>query len=36
VHRGPASFLDFQKFSGLAGYSCQANLVVFFTATKLQ
>jgi len=29
-------FLDFQNFSGLAGYSCQANLVVFFTATKLQ
>ncbi len=29
-------FLNFQNFSGLAGYSCQANLVAFFTATKLQ
>ncbi len=28
-------FLNFQNFSGLAGYSCQANLVVFFSATKL-
>jgi hypothetical protein len=28
-------FLNFQNFSGLAGYSCQANLVAFFTATKL-
>jgi Collagen triple helix repeat (20 copies) len=29
-------FLNFQNFSGLAGYSCQASLVAFFTATKLQ
>lgn len=29
-------FLNFQNFSGLAGYSCQANLVAFFTASKLQ
>lgn len=29
-------FLNFQNFSGLHGYSCQANLVAFFTATKLQ
>jgi hypothetical protein len=29
-------FLNFQNFSGLRGYSCQANLVAFFTATKLQ
>jgi hypothetical protein len=28
-------FLNFQNFSGAAGYSCQANLVVFFTASKL-
>lgn len=28
-------FLNFQNFSGLAGYSCQANLVAFFTASKL-
>jgi len=28
-------FLNFQNFSGLAGYSCQANLVAFFTAAKL-
>jgi hypothetical protein len=28
--------LDFQNFSGLAGYSCHANLAAFFTATKLQ
>jgi Collagen triple helix repeat (20 copies) len=31
-----AVYLNFQNFSGLAGYSCQANLVAFFTATKLQ
>jgi hypothetical protein len=30
------AFLNFQNFSGLRGYSCQASLVVFFTATKLQ
>lgn len=30
-----AVFLNFQNFSGLSGYSCQANLVAFFTATKL-
>ena len=29
-------FLNFQNFSGLRGYSCQASLVAFFTATKLQ
>jgi collagen triple helix repeat protein len=29
-------YLDFQNFSGLSGYSCQANLVAFFSATKLQ
>jgi hypothetical protein len=29
-------FLNFQNFSGLDGYSCQATLVAFFTATKLQ
>jgi hypothetical protein len=29
-------FLNFQNFSGLDGYSCQAQLVAFFTATKLQ
>jgi hypothetical protein len=29
-------FVNFQNFSGLAGYSCQANLVAFFSATKLQ
>ena len=28
-------FLNFQNFGGLAGYSCQGNLVAFFTATKL-
>jgi hypothetical protein len=31
-----AVYLDFQNFSGLAGYSCQASMAVFFTATKLQ
>jgi hypothetical protein len=31
-----AVYLDFQNFSGLAGYSCQANLVAFFTATKMR
>ncbi len=36
VHGGASEvFLNFQNFSGLAGYSCQANLVAFFTATKL-
>ncbi len=30
-----AVYLNFQNFSGLSGYSCQANLVAFFTATKL-
>ena len=36
VKAGPADvFLNFQNFSGLAGYSCQANLVAFFTATRL-
>jgi hypothetical protein len=30
-----AVHLNFQNFSGVAGYSCQANLVVFFTAAKL-
>ncbi len=29
------AFLNFQNFSGLRGYSCQANLVALFTATKL-
>lgn len=28
-------FLNFQNFSGLAGYSCQANLVVFYSGSKL-
>jgi len=28
--------LDFQNFSGLAGYSCHANVAAFFTATKMQ
>ncbi|HET9598587.1 MAG TPA: hypothetical protein VFP65_23620 [Anaeromyxobacteraceae bacterium] len=28
--------LNFQNFSGLAGYSCHANVAAFFTATKLQ
>jgi hypothetical protein len=28
-------FLNFQNFSGLSGYSCQASLVVFFSAAKL-
>lgn len=37
VRSGPAEvFLNFQNFSGIPGYSCQANLVAFFTATKLQ
>jgi Collagen triple helix repeat (20 copies) len=37
VRAGPNEvFLNFQNFSGLRGYSCQANLVAFFTATKLQ
>jgi hypothetical protein len=31
-----AVFLDFQNFSGLAGYSCQASLVAFFTAVKMR
>jgi hypothetical protein len=31
-----ALHLDFQNFSGLDGYSCQASLVVFFTSTLLQ
>ncbi|GEJ58732.1 collagen-like protein [Anaeromyxobacter diazotrophicus] len=36
VHAGPnAAYLLFQNFSGLAGYSCQAQLVAFFTATRL-
>ena len=29
-------FLDFQNFSGLAGYSCQAQLVAVFAQAKLQ
>ena len=29
-------FVNFQNFTGLAGYSCQANLVAFFSAAKLQ
>jgi len=29
-------FLNFQNFSGLPGYSCQANLVALFNAAKLQ
>ncbi|HEX7625268.1 MAG TPA: hypothetical protein VF400_16945 [Anaeromyxobacteraceae bacterium] len=29
-------FLDFQNFSGLAGYSCQAQLVALFAQAKLQ
>lgn len=29
-------FLNFQNFSGLAGYSCQANLVAFFAGAKMQ
>jgi len=29
-------FLDFQNFSGLAGYSCQAQLVAMFAQGKLQ
>ena len=36
VDGGPDEvFLNFQNFSGLSGYSCQANLVVFFSASKL-
>jgi hypothetical protein len=31
-----AVFLNFQNFSGLAGYSCQANLVAFFAAAKMR
>ncbi len=31
-----AVYLDFQNFSGLAGYSCQANVVALFAATKMQ
>ena len=30
------AFVNFQNFSGLTGFSCQANLVAFFTATKLR
>jgi hypothetical protein len=30
------AFLNFQNFSGLAGYSCHATMVAFFTASKLQ
>jgi len=33
---GNKAFLNFQNFSGLAGYSCHANLVAFFTAAKMQ
>ena len=29
-------FLDFQNFSGLAGYSCQAQLVALFAQARLQ
>ncbi len=29
-------FLDFQNFSGLAGYSCQAQLVAVFAQARLQ
>ena len=29
-------YLNFQNFSGLAGYSCQANLVAFFAGAKMQ
>lgn len=31
-----ALYLNFQNFSGLAGYSCQANLVAFFGGAALQ
>jgi len=31
-----ALYLDFQNFSGLEGYACQASLVVFFTSALLQ
>ncbi|HTP26338.1 MAG TPA: hypothetical protein VMK12_11855, partial [Anaeromyxobacteraceae bacterium] len=30
-----ALFLNFQNFTGLAGYSCQANLVGFFSGSQL-
>lgn len=30
-----AVFLNFQNFSGLSGYSCQANLVALFSAARL-
>ncbi|HTT71851.1 MAG TPA: hypothetical protein VMG32_11580 [Anaeromyxobacteraceae bacterium] len=30
-----ALYLNFQNFSGLAGYSCEAELVAFFSATQL-
>ena len=29
-------YLNFQNFSGLAGYSCQGNLVAFFAGAKMQ
>ena len=36
VEGGPGEvFLDFQNFSGLDGYSCQANLVALFGAAQL-
>jgi hypothetical protein len=28
-------FLNFQNFAGMAGHSCQASMVAFFSATKL-
>jgi hypothetical protein len=31
-----AVYLNFQNFSGLAGYSCQANLVALYTAVRMQ
>lgn len=30
------AYLSFQNFGGLPGYSCQANLVALFSASKLQ
>jgi hypothetical protein len=37
VRAGPnVVFLNFQNFAGLAGHSCQASMVAFFSASKLQ
>ncbi|HTU01703.1 MAG TPA: hypothetical protein VMG58_07790 [Candidatus Sulfotelmatobacter sp.] len=36
VPGGPAQvYLNFQNFSGVAGYSCQANLVALFAGTRM-